>query len=83
MRFWAGKGVISGGMAVSAAYKLASTQVAPGSGAGTWAGQIARNLAGAAKDTVGGRLSGRQHFGTFAGQMADNLEAKTPPKDKK
>ena len=47
--------------------------------------QIARNLAGAARDTVGGRLSGRQHFGTFGGQMADNLEAKTPtapPKEK-
>lgn len=75
----AGRGASGGYMAVRDAYKLASTQVAPGSGAGTWAGQIARNLAGAAGETVGGRLSGRQHFGTFGGQMSDNLQAKTPP----
>jgi hypothetical protein len=66
-------------MAVRDAYKLAKTQVEPGSGFGAKAGRALRNLAGAAADTVGGRLSGRQHFGTFGGQMSDNLQAKTPP----
>ena len=77
-----GKGLGGAAMAVRDAYKLASSQVASGSGFGAKTGQAARNLAVAAGETIGNRLSGEQHSGTFGGQTARNLKDKTPPKEK-
>ena len=75
-----GKGLGGAGMAVKAAYQLASSQVAPGSGFGAKTGQAARNLAGAAVETVGNRLSGEPHHGTFGGQTARNLKDRNSSK---
>ena len=59
------------GLAGHRASKLASEQVAAGEGSSK-SGRAARNLAGAAGDAVGMRLSGRG----FLGQMAQALKAR-------
>jgi len=78
-------GVASSVMAGGSAYSLASSQSGVG-GLRGFPGNMARaagNLASAAYSTVGDRLSGRAHFGTFGGQMARSMDEKADDLKKK
>ena len=66
-----------GVMAVSQAAKLHKAQVDSGQSTSSWVGGVAKNLASAAKEDVGGRLSGANRaFGTMGGRMAASMKAK-------
>lgn len=80
-------GIAGSGMVVRSAGRLASEQIANadlnGTGPRTGLGRAAhytaataRNVGDAAVQNIGDRLSGRAHFGTRLGQMAEELDRK-------
>jgi type IV secretion system protein TrbL len=75
------KGVYGTTMAVRSANRLASEQLSDSELRGTGGpGRLLRaggNLIQAGFDTLGARLSGRAHFGTYPGQMSEILNEKT------
>ena len=67
-------------LAIHESSRLASEQIAESNAAGrSGPGRILRvmgNLWTAGADTIGARLSGRVHFGTFPAQMAGSMKEK-------
>ncbi len=69
------KGAAATGMVGYRSSKLASEQMQDAQASGSWFKpgwglRMAGNVALAAADTLGARLSGRMHYGTWGGQMA-------------
>ncbi|MBJ7533609.1 P-type conjugative transfer protein TrbL [Rhodomicrobium vannielii ATCC 17100] len=75
------KGGIGAGMVTARSSALASEQMQDARMSGSFGpGRVVRmagNTAMAAGDTLGMRLSGRIHYGTWAGQMAEALKERT------
>jgi len=73
------KGTVTTGMVGYRSSKLASEQMQDAQASGSWFKpgrglRMAGNVALAAADTLGARLSGRMHHGTWGGQMAQSLK---------
>ena len=73
------KGTAATGMVGYRSSKLASEQMQDAQASGSWFKpgrglRMAGNVALAAADTLGARLSGRMHYGTWGGQMAQSLK---------
>jgi type IV secretion system protein TrbL len=75
------KGTVGTGMVASRSWALASEQMQDARATGSWGPgrtvRMAGNVVMAAADTLALRLSGRYHFGTWSGQMADALRERT------